>query len=718
MGMKLTRFKVFNFRSIEESDWIELVENNCLIGTNEAGKTNLLVALWKLKPANDEPIIPLDDFPRHLYSIYKAGGHSKDVFIAADFELDATLQQQASEELKADIEQVKTVLVKRKYNSDYEVTFPYSKIDSYPSTRFTELVDNFLSSLQKQDAFLKEEENNQKKFIDYLTREKENIKGDIFKVDFVEEAISSVESYMNENFGKKVNLPEFVRSKFIRPLSKFKSSFEGKPVTVTDSFRDKILSKLPTFVYYSDYGNLDSEIFLPRVIEDFERDDLSETARAKARTLQVLFKYVNLSPKEIYELGNDRKVVVKKIDHRNNTVISTKEEDLTDEEIRDWSDRKRERAILLNSAASELTKSFRKWWMQGNYIFSFVADGNHFRINVSDDLRPEPIELEGRSRGLQWFFSFFLVFLVETKEEHSNSILLLDEPGLSLHPIAQYDLVKFFRTLSIDNQLIYTSHSPFLVDMDNLANVKVVYLDSESGRTKISANLRYDEKDAEKSIYPVHAALGLTVSDTLLLGCLPILVEGPSDQIYLSMIKRYLMGKGHIKNTKELVFIPTGGIKGMGPVTKLVSSREDELPLVLLDSDSQGSQYAKQLKTGRYRDQQDKVLQVNDFIKMEGGFEIEDLLPSKALIPLIDRAYRSDNFFDDYFKKDKPIVDQIEEWARINSVTLEKGWKVELARTVQNRFDKMMDEVTEEQEETWKSLFMVLFQKETVPKKS
>src|SRR5690606_10359227 len=139
----------------------------------------------------------------------------------------------------------------------------------------------------------------------------------------------------------------------------------------------------------------------------------------------------------------DRKVIIKKMDNHGRE-ISTEEQDLSDEEIRDWADKKRKRGILLTSAATELTKSFKNWWLQGDYIFAFSADGHHFRINVSDSLRPEPIELEGRSRGLQWFFSFFLVFLVETKEAHSNTILLLDEPGLSLHPIAQYDLAKFF----------------------------------------------------------------------------------------------------------------------------------------------------------------------------------------------------------------------------------------------------------------------------------
>lgn len=349
--------------------------------------------------------------------------------------------------------------------------------------------------------------------------------------------------------------------------------------------------------------------------------------------------------------------------------------------------------------------------MQGDYIFDFEADGRHFRINVSDDLRPEQIELEGRSRGLQWFFSFFLVFLVETKEDHSNTVLLLDEPGLSLHPIAQTDLTKFFRKLSEENQLIYTSHSPFLVDMENLANVKAVYIDKQTGRTLISSNLRYNEADAEKSIFPVHAALGLTVSETLLLGCLPILVEGPSDQIYLNLIKRELIGKGDLQTSKEIVFIPTGGIRGMGPVTKLVSSREDLLPYVFLDSDNNGKEYQAQLKNGRYRDEKEKVVGVGDFLG-DNEWEIEDLLPAEALISIIDRRYRSEQYFKDFYKIGEPIVDQIEDWAKINSIEIEDGWKVEIARIAQNRYDNLMKIVPDTLYKKWVELFEILTMKE------
>jgi predicted ATP-dependent endonuclease of OLD family len=705
MKTTLLRFKVQNFRSIEESDWIGISDNSCLVGTNEAGKTNLLLALWKLNPANNEPIIPLDDFPRNLFSNYKAGQHENDVFISADFLLDEQFSEKIATELNCDKIQVEKVLVRRKYNGRYIVTFPYSQIAKFPSSRINSLFTTFKSELLISETYHKEDEKLKTKISETIEQiTKEIPSGFVTKKDL--EIIMSTIKEMYEDFGRKVNLPNFFDHNLIKKLNFFISAFEGNPIETTSEIRQKVLKEIPKFVYYSDYGNLDSEIFLPRVIEDFKRDDLSETARAKVRTLRVLFKFVNLSPEEIYELGDDRKVIVKKLNY-NNQEISSEEEKPSEAEIREWADKKRERGILLRSAASQLTLNFKQWWQQGNYIFEFEADGNHFRINVSDSLRPEAIELEGRSRGLQWFFSFFLVFLVETKEGHSNAILLLDEPGLSLHPIAQYDLAKFFRKLSEDNQLVYTSHSPFLVDMDNLANVKVVYVDTETGRTKVSSDLRYNGQDTERSIYPIHAALGLTVSDTLLLGCTPILVEGVSDQIYLNLIKRYLIGVGKLKYSKEFVFIPTGGVKGMGPVSKLVSSRDDELPFVLLDSDQAGKNFQQSLKNGRYKGNESRILEISDFLGKD-SYEIEDLIPSQSIISLVDRLYRCDNYFEDAFVKGKPIVDQIEEWATKNSIQLKIGWKVDIAKAIHNRFEKVFESIEDSLDEKWSRLFQKL----------
>src|SRR5699024_3587700 len=127
-----------------------------------------------------------------------------------------------------------------------------------------------------------------------------------------------------------------------------------------------------------------------------------------------------------------------------------------------------------------------------------------------------------------------------------------------------------------------------------------------------------------------------------------------------------------------------------GPVSKLVSSRDDELPFVLVDSDKTGKEYKKQLTKRRYQDAQEKVLEVAEFLGNQ-DFEIEDLIPSEAMVRTIDRMFRANQFFEDVFDANKPIVDQIEEWAKNNSIILQDGWKVDLSRNIQNRFEKLFE---------------------------
>ena len=91
-------------------------------------------------------------------------------------------------------------------------------------------------------------------------------------------------------------------------------------------------------------------------------------------------------------------------------------------------------------------------------------------------------------------------------------------------------------------------------------------MDAE-GKTVVSPDLRAAErlkgKNQPQSIYPAHAALGLSVSDTLLINCAHILVEGESDQLYLSALNNLLVSKGKITPLKDIAFIPTGGVKGI-----------------------------------------------------------------------------------------------------------------------------------------------------------
>lgn len=434
---------------------------------------------------------------------------------------------------------------------------------------------------------------------------------------------------------------------------------------------------------------------MPHVIENMERDDLRSKEAAKARTLKVLFEFVGLKASEILELGQDLQ-------------DPPAGKDLSDEEIQKVSDRKKERSILLQSAGTKLTKEFRNWWTQGTYRFRFEADGDHFRIWVSDDIRPEEIELEGRSTGLQWFLSFYLVFLVESKDSHEGAILLLDEPGLSLHALAQQDLTQFFDGLAKTNQILYTTHSPFLIDADRLDRARKVYV-ADDGTSKLSGDLQFQgtEQTRRAAGYTVWSALGIAVAEGFLYGCKPVIVEGASDQHYLTAMKLYLTKQGKLKPSRDLVFPPAGGAKGVKAVASMIMAKDDSVPIALFDSDAIGLETLKRLKETLYAEAPERLLAVGNFVGISQA-ETEDLVPHDLFVKAIDAVFRAaDKPFADVVKPKEAIVPQVEAWAQKNSVKLELGWKVEVAKRVKQR---ILDGATIEEQtgKLWEKVFQEL----------
>lgn len=605
---------------------------------------------------------------------------------------------------------VKEIVVSRKYNGDYEYQYSQNKLSSFDGKDLLRVFELLLDKFNDSELQSKEEKTDLDKINSFIESEKSKIVSDKnYSQSDIIQIKNSFEQFLETNYKRKVNINAFFTDNFFKEVKKVIKAFDDNGIKITTECIDIIKDNLPTFVYYSDYGNLDSEIYLPHVIDNFNRTDLGEKERAKARSLKVLFEFVKLSPEQILELGKEAlpiRVIEHTTDHYGRkTKTGEHIEEAKDKDIEEESRNKKERGILLQSASTTLTQDFASWWKQGKYIFDFQADGNHFRIWVSDDKRPERIELEGRSKGLQWFFSFFLVFLVESKDSHSNCILLLDEPGISLHPVAQMDLIAFFNSLANENQLIYTTHSPFLVSTNNLSGVHAMYI-GDNGESVVSSDLRANKKISEKSIYPIHAAIGITVSDTLLIGCQPVLVEGVSDQIYLQQIKKYVLAEGKYKNDKEVVFIPTGGVKGMSPVVKILLGREDNLPYVIMDSDKPGKDKIKQLHNGLYAEEKEKVIPVSEFIG-EGEFEIEDLMPLDELARIFAKQYRrvnSEDEFDYLYDKNAPIVNQMEAFAKNNGYTLTEGWKVDLAKEFQRNFERIVTRCGDDVKERWLKL--------------
>lgn len=694
--MRLVSFRVTEFRSVNDSGWIDAEDVTALIGTNESGKTNILLPLWKLNPADEGAIDLKADLPRDKYHVYREAD-PKPVFITAKYELLQEEKEALSKLSSHDADEFSVVIASKDFDNNLFWKFPCEKgIDPDLIKKAEEALLSCRKSIEsKKDSSNRAENERCERALTLLESAALSLKATDSVVDSIKGALSEIEKFEDDVKASVACAAMQEASQQIRGIID-----EASKPQLSDSAKviDYLTKNMPKYVYYSNYGNLDSQIYLPRVLEDIDKKNLGVKEAAKARTLKTLFKFVKLSPQEITDLGTETT------------------QNPTPEQIEKIADKKKEREILLSSASSSFTKSFNEWWKQGNYTFEFQADGNFFRIWVSDAVRPERIELESRSTGLQWFFSFYLVFLVESELHHQNAILLLDEPGVTLHPLAQKDLFLFFENLAENNQIMYTTHSPFMVDSNHLERVRSVYIDA-SGKTVVSPDLRASErlngKNQPQSIYPAHAALGLSVSDTLLVNCNPVLVEGESDQVYLSALKSLLISKGKIAPLKELVFIPTGGVKGIKATAAILSGVNEVRPTVIVDGDKPGSKVAAELKADFYAADQAKIINVSQFTNLAEG-EIEDILPkdkfARIIARFLPRPEEVDEEFDDVVVETEPICNQVENYAKSHGISLGQGWKVKLATLVKREILKGTDKVVSEADDEFDKI-VELFEK-------
>ena len=683
--MKLIRFRVTNFRSIKDSTWIDCSDVTNIIGINEAGKSNALLALWKFNPTDKAEINLLEDLPRNEYSSLKNSCQELP-FIEVIFRLedDDELLKKLIKITGRRKEELSEIHIKRFYSGEYSYEFPHEEtITELPSKEFTTFIEEKINAISKISIESKVEKHYKATVESILNCYIDELQ-QIVMIDknLLQEFISNT-----ENTGAKPSAKSEIQPIVNDVLKYFREQMEllSRPPIRCDEVWQQVFSLMPNFVYYSNYGNLDTEIYLPHVIDNLERNDITGVVAAKVRTLKVLFDFIGLNPKEILELGNDSA-------------------NLSQDEIEKFNKKKEERTVLLNSASSKLTKEFKQWWKQGNYVFDLRADGKFFKIWVSDEKRPEKVVLEARSTGLQWFLSFYLVFLTQTKTNLKNTIILLDEAGLSLHPLAQKDLLAFFKNLATTNQIIHTTHSPFLVDTNNIDSVKIAYIDND-GYTVISNDLRANsDPKRDTSVYAVHAALGLSVSDIMLNGCQPVIVEGTSDQYYLNAIKTYLIASGLFKPSKDIVFMPAGGVKGVSAIASIVSAK-GELPYVIIDGDTSGTSFKDKLKKDLYKDEEHKLICLKDFVEGLEAVEIEDIIPFSCISKAIDRLFRNvDDFeFDEVYDSKKSLLSQIEEYARMNRVQLPKGYKVEIAKFAKQKIINMSEK--EKEVDIWIKIF-------------
>lgn len=420
------------------------------------------------------------------------------------------------------------------------------------------------------------------------------------------------------------------------------------------------MKHLPVFIYFDNYGILDSAIYLPRFLEDQAREPDSP----RVRTIDAMFKHVNLTAKEIAELGQVSTAAAK-----------TAGTAITAEMIAQDQERVELRRIKLNSASSDITKRFCDWWKQRRHNIRYDADGEFFRIWVADDKRPGvEIELESRSAGFQWFFSFYLVFLVESDEGHRDAVLLLDEPGLHLHPTAQQELISFFEELSKGNQLVYSTHSPFLIDGEHIDRVRPVKEDA-SGHSRVSNDTWPEDRE---TIFPLQAAAGYAMVRGLFRHKKNVLVEGMSEYFYLYALSILCRAKKKVALSEDVYVTPCGGTKLVGNLASLFLGQQVR-PLVILDADDAGrvrqSALMKELYVGH-----EKAILMLDEVLGKPNCEIEDLIGADVFVPMVNKVLGQTLTLTADDVSAGSLPSQIKAAAKRLGLQLPDGWKAEVAR--------------------------------------
>ena len=261
----------------------------------------------------------------------------------------------------------------------------------------------------------------------------------------------------------------------------------------------------------------------------------------------------------------------------------------------------------LSKCSAKISGDFKGHWEQNEIDLVAEADGENLRLGVRESSGALLFKPEQRSKGFQWFLSFYLRLNAEQAE---TNVILIDEPGLYLHSKAQQDVLKVFETLSGESQVIISTHSPYLIDAQRLDRVRLILKDDQTG-TRIENKIH---KDADtETLTPIITAIGLDLAhDFSIAGKKNVLLEGISDYYFLQALRECL-------KTNKANFIPCVGATKIPQLVSLLIGWDLEF-LAVLDKDSEGKRIAKELRETLLIEQ-DRII----FISEKSGFAVEDL---------------------------------------------------------------------------------------------
>jgi len=492
--MQLKSFEIQNFRSIKYVKCYVSPKITLLAGKNESGKTNILLALQRLRTKFTD-----DDIPR-------TSNKDDKTFVECNF----VISKKEIESVLGNID----VSIDYEHDSAELIVKTTPKVDYQFSGNFYNELKNTIEE-PARDAI-----NDFNNLIQEMKDQSEKHGG--IKL----EAVTSLESNTVETNSSQLSA---MQQQLTQNPAMWGGSITMDKITSTKS----LLTQLNSHVTKMANLHLQLEELIPGVVyfDSFEDKlppemDLIDAIKAQSNTSEynIVSDFVKLSGLDLESLKNpDRQ----------------------------------HRAQATNKATRISSEIFGKYWKQDPIDIEISYDEPKLTFFVKDRGDDYPFKPEQRSKGMQWFMCFLARLKATGSEE--NNLILIDEPGLYLHAQAQQDVLDLLEEITgNNNQIVFATHSPYLIDTSKLNRIRLVIKNKSKKITELENQFN---KNADiETITPIVTAIGLDLSKGVAFAKKRnILVEGVSDYYYIVGMKKYLEKNRNYKFPEDIAIIPCVG---------------------------------------------------------------------------------------------------------------------------------------------------------------
>lgn len=572
--MKLKTVRTQNYKSIEDSNEFSIESVTCLVGKNESGKSALLQALYKLNPVVKEDGLfdAVEEYPRARLSDYQEALEA-DPSRKQDNVITTTWELEEAE-LKAFAEAFGPKALKD----------PHVEISKgYDNTQYWSIAYDEASVI----AYL---------LTSTDLHEEELVP--LRKAKTVTELLSMLQS-VTEPSPRQTALLSLLNSKFL------KKKLINAAIDLLDEF-------LPLFVYFPEYEKMPGRVS----IDDLLRRKQAAGIQIRDHIFLALLDLVGTTPEQLTSITKLEPLIAK-----------------------------------LEAVSLRITREIFAYWSQNRYLeVEFRLDaarpndpppfntGYIFQTRIENKRHGVTVSFDERSTGFVWFFSFLVWFSQLQKNYGKRLFILLDEPGLSLHGKAQGDLLRYINEkLKPQYQVIYSTHSPFMVDATNLLSARtvedVVTKDEEVLGTKVGDKVLSTDAD---TVFPLQAALGYDITQSLFVGKDCLLVEGPSDLLYLKWFSQELQARKRTHLDPRWVITPVGGVDKVGAFLALFGG--NKLHVAVLTDFQQGEK-KKVRELGDSNLLKQGHVFTADMYANQPEADVEDMLGRSTYVELVNECY-------------------------------------------------------------------------------